>query len=284
MRANLLFSHFVRTAVALLLTVVPTVAAGQVFRFRDVPWGIGVDSARARMEALGFRHVRTDRRGDLHFRSDADVVLVAGFADRKLAIVSEARPVGGESLDARFAAVTDSLKRLYGPPTGPHPEAPLWERGFTWMEVQAVRGREGEPARIHIGHYGPAGWEEELRRQGKVDRFPPLDSTWVVISRSDEHRGAMELGSISRQPEGSYRVRMRRDYTQAQPDPPGPYHTIIVGVEVDCAKRRTRSWLRSTMWESRVVQSDRRSTPWSPEPPASGKTTLLDSICAYVTP
>lgn len=275
---------FARAAAALLLTVVPTTAAGQVYRYRDVPWGIGADSVRARIEALGFRLERTDRRGDLHFRSDADVMLLAGFAEGKLAIVSEAQPVRGESLDARLAAVTDSLTRLHGPSVGPQPNAPVWEGGFSFMEVQAVSGREGEPGYIRIGHYGPAGLQEELRRQGKVDPYPPLDSAWVVVSRGETLRAAVELGSISRQPDGTYRIRTRMDFTEAQPDPPGPYHAIIIGVEIDCARRRMRRWIRTTMWERRVVDSDHRLMAWSPDPPASPRATLLGSFCAYVTP
>lgn len=284
MRINRLFRRFLRAAALLLLTVAPTAAAGQVYRFRDVPWGIGADSVRARMEALGFRHVSTDRRGDLHFRSDADVALLAGFTDGKLAIVSEARPVGRDSLDARFAAVTDSLKRLHGPPDEGWPEAPLWHRGFSLLDARAISGRGGEPDRIHIRYYSPAGVVEGDRRQGGVDRYPPLDSAWVVVSRSDKQRYAVEIGSISRQPDGRYRTRTRADYTQAQPDPPGPYHTIIIGLEIDCPARRMRRWIRTTLWEQRVVHSDRRLTAWAPDTPVPGKASVLDAVCAYVTP
>ncbi len=85
---------------------------------------------------------------------------------------------------------------------------------------------------------------EGPRRQGEVDRYTPLDSAWVVISRNDKERFAVELGSISRQPDGSYRIRTRTDITELQPDPPGPYHAIIIGLEINCPRRRVRRWSR----------------------------------------
>lgn len=260
----------------------PMRAAAQQIKFGDVPWGISADSLRPHAEGLGFRHVRTFENGDMRFRSDADVVLVGVFAAGKLVSVSEARPIGGAAVEARFAAVTDSLKRALGAPAETRPLAALWERGFTFLEVSADSGIGGEPPSVRLWYRGPGSEAVLQERLGSADPYPALDSVWVVLARADEGRLALEAASIARRADGSYRARIRMDHAKIQEDPTGPYDNILYGFDIDCAGRRLQMRSRAAFAGKRQVRNDSGATIWTPVRRGTFEESLLESVCTYV--
>lgn len=260
----------------------PSRAAAQQFQFGGVPWGISADSLRPRVEGLGFRHVRTFENGDMRFRSDADVVVLAGFASGKLVSLEEARPIERTALEARFAAVADSLKKALGAPSATRPLGALWERGFTFLEVNADSGSGGEPAAVRLWYRGPGSDHESLQRLGEVDPFTALDSTWVVLARDDDRRLALEAASIVRRTDGSYRTRVRIDHSDMQRDPTGAYDNIIYGFDVDCARRRYQMRSRAAYAGKRQVRNDSGATVWAPLRRGTLEESLVESVCAYV--
>ena len=260
----------------------PSRAAAQQFRFGGVPWGISGDSLRPRVEGLGFRHVRTFENGDMRFRSDADVVVQAGFAGGKLVNVMEVRPIEVTAVEARFAAVTDSLKRALGAPGGTRPLIHLWERAFTYLEVSADSGIGGDPPAVRLWYRGPGGDQETFQRLGQTDVFAALDSTWVVLARLDDRRLSLEAASIARRPDGSYRARIRIDHTEIQRDPSGSFDNILYGFDIDCAGRRLQMRSRAAYAGKRQVRNDGGTTVWVPVRRGTFNEALLESVCAYV--
>lgn len=234
------------------------------------------------MEGLGSRHVRTFENGDMRFRSDADVVVLAGFAGGKLVSLEEARPIERTAVDARFAAVTDSLKKTLGAPSATRPLAVLWQRGFTFLEVNADSGRGGEPPSVRLWYHGPGSDHETLQRLGDVDPFAALDSAWVVLARDDDRRLALEAASIVRRTDGSYRARIRIDHAETQQDPSGAHNNIVYGFDIDRAGRRLQMRSRAAYAGKRQVRKHSGATVWARVRRGTFEESLLDSVCAYV--
>ena len=269
-------------AAAFALLALPRAAGAQQFRFQNVPWGITADSVRPRMEALGFRHVRTYENGDMRFRSDADVVIGAAMEMGKLVHIVESHPLVSGSLDARFSAVVDSLKQVYGTPDDTRPLAALWQRGFTYLQLHADSARGSEPAGIRFWWRGPGGDAAAMRRAGEGDSFAPLDSAWLVLVSMPERRLAIETASISRRADGSYRTRIRIDHAQMQHDPTGSFDALIYGYDVDCAGNRLQMRSRTAFVRGRQVRSDGGATVWVPTRQGTMQREVVRLVCEYV--
>jgi hypothetical protein len=266
----------------LSLLALPRVAEAQPLRFANVPWATAADSVRPRMEALGFRHVRTFETGDLRFRSDGDVVVQAGMAAGRLVNVVELRPAGTEALGSRYSAVLDSMKRVYGAPVEEEAGSAMWQRGFTFLEVHADSAQGDLPAAIRFWYRGPGSDAEGARRVGTPETFAALDSAWTVLVSVPEGRFALETATISRRPDGSYRTRVRVDYAAVREDPSGSYDTIIYGYDVDCPGNRLQMRSRTVLRKGRQVRSDQGATRWEPTREGTFQRELVRLMCEYV--
>lgn len=267
---------------ALSLLAPPRAAGAQTLRFANVPWGLVADSVRPRMEALGFRHVRTYETGDLRFRSEGDVLVQAGMAAGKLVNVVELRPVELASLGSRYSAVLDSLKRVYGSPADQEAGSAMWQRGFTFLEVHADSAQGDLPPGIRFWYRGPGSDSEGARRVGTPETFAALDSAWTVLVNVPEGRFALETATISRRPDGSYRTRIRMDYAAVREDASGSYDTIIYGYDVDCPGNRLQMRSRTVLRKGRQIRSDQGTTRWAPTREGTIQRELVRLVCEYV--
>jgi hypothetical protein len=271
-----------RVAALALLACLPRMAQAQQFRFADLPWGMAADSVRPRVEALGYRHVRTYENGDLRFRSDGDVVVMAGVAAGKVVSYLAFHPLTDGAIEARFNAVIDSLTKVYGAPGGTRPLAALWQRGFTYLEVFTDTAQGEQPAGVSLWFRGPEGFAEMMRRGGSEDSYAPLDSAWVILGRDERMRFAVEAASISRRPDGSYRARIRMDHATVQEDPTGRYDAIIYGFDFDCARRRLQMRSRTALFRGRQIRSENGATVWTPVRNGTPQAELVSVVCEHV--
>lgn len=263
------------------LVTAPAAAQGHI-TFAGVPYGTPADSVRALLEARGFRHVRTYETGELRFRSDNDVVVVAMIGSGRLVGTLVWEPAADPA--ARLRAVADSLRRALGPPVDSVEGVRMWSRGRSALQV-AIRPEQpgGEPM-VAFLYSGPGMLDEGVRR-GTVasdSRLPPLGPEWTVLGYNREgSRLAIDTTSISLRGAGVYRARVRIDEPEPVPDPSGRYDALVYGADYDCARRRTQLRSRTAILRGRTVRTDKGATIWIDPRPGSHEALALDLVCEY---
>jgi hypothetical protein len=256
-------------------------AAQQEITFAGVPWEVAADSFRARLDAAGMRHVRTMENGDLRFRTDDDVVVMAFVRQGKVVGVNTLVPAPGDSLVARLRVVVDSLRGVYGEPGFRDDTVAAWVAGGTRVMV-GVKGASG-PAPPHVSYFfaGPGYADEIASRWGVDAAFPALEPGWTLLFISPEERYAIDTVSVQRRGPGVYRARLRIDYAEPNPDPSGRHDTVIYAAEYDCSRRRMQLRSRTALLAGRRVREDAGATGWLPANAATPFGAQLDQVCRY---
>ncbi|HEU0051731.1 MAG TPA: hypothetical protein VFQ39_01095, partial [Longimicrobium sp.] len=240
--------RFVLAAVFLVLAGAASPTAAQI-TFEGVRWGSPPDSVLARLDAAGWRHVRTYPDSTMRFRRADDAVAIAEFHHGALAGVDVFLPPPAD-LEAAFRAAVDSVRNVRGVPRDTTGGTVKWSDGVTGVEVEKVSA-QGRPSTVSISHWGPAAFAAATEREA-AGRFPPLDSAWLALSVHGPIRFSIDTANIERRPAGVWRVRLRQDLAEPMDDPPGGLtDSLVRGVDYDCANRRMQLRTRTTYLRGR---------------------------------
>lgn len=270
----------------LLAAVVIAITAGsgsaQGITFAGVPWTSTPDTVQARLEAAGWRHVRTWPDGTLRFRGEGDELLHAQMQQGKLVAIWVREPgADPAALQARTRVLADSFNARFGTPV--HDRARTWwSRGMTGVVLQTVPADQDGPPAVLLQYVGP-GFPQMGMEPGEPDPFPTLPEQWVVVSgRPGIERVALDTAVIQRRPDGSYRASLRVDYVQVVPDPSGAYDQIVYGFDIDCRQQRVMMRSRVVFRAGRQVRADQGVTVWAPARGNTRNGYLREAVCTYV--
>jgi hypothetical protein len=260
-------------------------AAQQHITFAGVPWEMTADSFRARLDALGLRHVRTMENGDLRFRGvgdrEADAIVMAMVRQGRVVAIQAFIPEQPGALHERFRVVADSLRGVYGATALRSDTAAGWILGDSRLYV-APRAAAG-PTPAHLSYFfsGPGYGDEYAARSDEDDRYAALEPGWTILVVTPEARYAIDTVSVQRRGSGVYRARLRVDYAEVVPDPSGRHDALIYAADYDCAGRRTQLRSRAAFLAGRKVREDAGSTVWLPARPNTAFGAQLDHVCRY---
>jgi hypothetical protein len=269
-----------RLALAFLAFVPATALSAQQIALSGVPWGAPADSVRARLEAGGYAFERASDSGDhLYRRGDGAWVAATLRAGRAIgfAFTDAAR---GDGVDARYAALADSLRAALGEPdesgkqgSEPRP-ALLWVAGLASVELW-VEGPS--PTRQVVVSWRGPGWHDEMARR-REEPLPPAGFT--IVGTSPFLRIAIDTTTGAGQ-----RARFRIEYRQpVTPNVGGvqqePMDVAEYEMDVDCAGRRTRLVARTTFLEGRRLGGVRpEGQPWTVPQPDGHYARGRDAVC-----
>lgn len=251
-----------RLLAGLLLALAAAPLSAQRMAFPGIPWGAPADTVRARLEARGYTFERALDTGDhVYLRADSGAWVRADLRGGRAIGFALFDRAEGTGVDARYAALADSLRAALGAPdeTGDDARKSLeWMAGLASMELSF--DGHGAFRRVELAWRGP-GWIDEMaRREGE----PPLPAGFTLVGSSVFMRIAVDTTGA-----GGGRGRFRIEYpVPVTPTVAGekqdPVDAVEYEIDVDCAGRRTRLVSRTTFLEGRRLASHRpQAQPWT---------------------
>lgn len=262
----------------LALCAIPSAAAAQRLAFPGVPWGTPTDSARARIEAQGFVLDSVLENGDRIFHRADRTWLTASFREGRALGITVVDPAQRPAVEARFAALADSLQGQLGVPAYRDSIQLWWEAGRGELRLVTVF-RKGPQVETHWR--GP-GWYDEMYRRRRL-REPELREIprgFTIVSSTAVSYVSVDTTTLARQADGVLRGRFRIDYAQPVGPDTAQYDAAEYEMEYDCAGGRTRL-LRRVTWLAGARRGDHAWTriPWAPPAPGNHYARGLAAVC-----
>lgn len=262
----------------LALCAIPSAAGAQRLAFPGIPWGTPKDSARPRIEAHGFALDSTLASGDQVYKRADGSWLTAAFRDGKTLGITVVDPARRPEVQARFAALADSLQAGLGEPAYRDTIEVRWEagRGELRLVIVFVRGPQ-----VEMRWRGP-GWYDEMHRRRKLQEpeLPQIPRGFTIVSASGVSWVSVDTATLTRQADGVLRGRFRIDYAQPVGPDTAQYDAAEYEMEYDCAGGRTRL-LRRVTWLAGARRGDDAWTriPWAPPAPGNHYARGLAAVC-----
>jgi hypothetical protein len=243
--------------------------------FAGLPWGLPADSVRPRLEALGWRFIRTAEHGDPVFQRDS-VRAQAVIANGRLVQVNAVHPTRAANRQARLRFLVDSLPSLYGPPSNTTEDGSAWEGNLSSLAVtRAVAGQSA----VMVVYLSAAAEHELNRRAGTRDPYPALTGGWIELARTSDRRMAVDTGTIAAVGQGVYRARVRFDRLEPQIGAGKRYDAIMYMGDHDCTGRRMIARGLALYFQGQLVEEVGDSR-WRPIDSANNEDLQMDLVCA----
>lgn len=261
----------------LCLAAARDAAAQQGFAFAGIPWRIPADSARARLERLGYTFSHSIDPADPVFARADDGELTVYLQGGRLAGFILVDPAHGPRAEPRFRALADSLRAALGKPDSLGSAALGWSRGLTEIRLATV-DRLGVDY-VTLEWRGPGMLDEMIRRW--ADRpLPPLPPAFTAVTSTAVSRVAVDTSAFKRPSAALPRATFRIDYSQPVGPEGDPYDGAEYEVDYDCARRRTRLVARVLYLHGRARHADLyRNQAWE-TPRADGHYGRgLEAVC-----
>lgn len=271
-----------RTRIPLLtlfvcLCVTARSAAAQAeLAFSGVPWRVPADSARARLERMGYTFSRDGDAGDPVFtradRSELTMILQDGRA-AGFVLVDSARDARAER---RYAVLADSLRAALGRADTLGTTGLVWAQGLTEVRLQTVT-RLGVRY-VTVEWRGP-GLLDEMNRRWADRPLPPLPPGFTAVTGTAVSRVAVDTVTL-RRAGGVLRGRFRVDYAQPVGPETGSFDSVQYEIGADCLRRMTRLFARNFYAHGQLLSGQRWGfQEWVPPQPQGHMERGLEALC-----